>query len=158
MKDDDLTPYERAERNLIESAGWDLAATEGRLDANDVLSRFVKMALYEFGSGQDHWPIAFDQDGFVTSLTSEGIKFDGGLSIYIWPNDHPPPHVHILKKSERDDQYVKLNLESGEVMGELPRWAKRKQLARMKKLLAENHEILAGLWSKYHGVTVPLLT
>ena len=158
MKDDDLTPYERAARNLSEPAGWDLAATEGRLDSNDVLSRLVNMALYEFGSRQDDWPIAFDQDGFVTALTAEGIKFESGLSIYVWPNDHPPPHVHILKKSERDDHNVKINLESGEVIGELPRWAKRKQLARIKDLVIENHETLADLWSKYHGITVTLLT
>lgn len=157
MKDDDLTPYERAGRNLGERSGWELAETEGRLEAQDVLQRLARMALYEFGEHRDDWPMAFDEEGFLTSLTAEGKKFDGGISIHVWPNDHPPPHVHILKKSEPDSQYVKINLETGESEGELPSWANQKQFKKMQALIIEHYELFEGWWQKNHGEAVTIL-
>ncbi|MEE6296624.1 DUF4160 domain-containing protein [Georgenia wangjunii] len=157
MKDDDLTPYERAGRALGEAAGWELAEAEGRLEAEDVLERLVRMALYEFGENKDDWPMALDEEGFLTALTAEGKKFDGGISVHVWPDDHPPAHVHILKKSEPDCQYVKINLQTGEPEGDLPPWARQKQLKRMKALVVEHHELFAAWWKKNHGETVALL-
>lgn len=158
MKDEDLTPYERAARNLGEPAGWELAEAEGRLEAEDVLGRLVSIALYEFGEHNDDWPMALDEEGFLTALIAEGKEFDGGISIHVWPNDHPPPHVHILKKSEPDSQYVKINLETGESEGDLPTWASQKQLKNMKKLVVKHHQLFAAWWQKNHGDTVTLLT
>lgn len=157
MKDDDLTPYEHAGRNLVEPAGWHLAETEGRLEAQDVLQRLAYMALYEFGEDKDKWPIALDEDGFVTALTAEGKSFEGGISIHVWPKDHPPPHVHILKKSEPDSQYVKINLETGESEDPLPSWANGKQLKNIKALVVKHHELFEGWWQKNHGTTTTIL-
>lgn len=148
MKDDDLTPYERAGRNLGEHSGWELAEAEGRLEAQDVLQRLARMALYEFGENRDAWPMAFDEEGFLTSLTAEGKKFDGGISIHVWPNDHPPPHVHILKKSAPDSQYVKINLETGVSEGVLPAWANQKQLKKIHALIVEHRELFEDWWQK----------
>ncbi len=157
MKNDDLTPYERAGRNLGEPAGWELAEAEGRLEAQGVLERLASMALYEFGENRDDWPMAFDEEGFLTALSAEGKSFDGGISIRVWPNDHPPPHVHILKKSEPDSQYVKINLETGESEGALPSWASQKQLKKIKELIVKHHELFEGWWQKNHGDTVTIL-
>lgn len=157
MKDDDLTPYERAERDLGEPVGWQLAEAEGRLEAQDVLNRLANMALHEFGENKDAWPMACDEEGFLTDLVAEGKSFDGGISIHVWPNDHPPPHVHILKKSEPDSQYVKINLETGEFDGALPSWANQKQLKKMKALIVEHQDLFAGWWQKNHGNTVAIL-
>lgn len=157
MKDSDLTPYERAARNLGQASGWELAEAEGRIEAEDVLGRIASMALFEFGENKDDWPIAFDEEGFLTALTAAGKSFDGGISIHVWPNDHPPPHVHILKKSEPDNQYVKISLESGEPVGDLPRWASHKQLRRIKALVVGHHQLFAGWWKENHGGTVTLL-
>ncbi|WP_454853916.1 DUF4160 domain-containing protein [Promicromonospora soli] len=157
MKDDDLTPYERAGRNLDEPAGWELAEAEDRLEAEDILGRIVSMALYEFGENKDEWPLALNEEGFLTALTAEGKKFDGGISIHVWPNDHPPPHVHILKRSEPDSQYVKINLKTGESDGDLPPWASQKQLRNMQGLVVKHHHLFAGWWQKNHGDIVTLL-
>lgn len=157
MKDDDLTPYEQASRNLAVPAGWDLAESEGRLEPEDVLARLVNMALYEFGEGKDDWPMALDAEGFLTALTAEGKKFDGGISVHVWPNDHPPPHVHIRKQSEPDNQSVKINLATGDSEGDLPPWASSKQLKSMKALVVRHHQLFADWWEKNHGEKVILL-
>ncbi|MBD8078339.1 DUF4160 domain-containing protein [Cellulosimicrobium arenosum] len=157
MKDDDLTPYERAWRNPGEPVGWELADSEGRIEADDVLGRLVNMALYEFGETDGDWPISFDDDGFIRTLTAEGKRFDGGISIHVWPNDHPPPHVHILKRSEPDGQGVKINLKTGESEGDLPSWASQKQLKKMRALVVKHHELFANWWQKHHGGAVVVL-
>jgi len=158
MKDDDLTPRERADYNLGTGSGWRLAESEGRIEAEDVLQRLVFMALHEFGENQDQWPMAFDDEGFLTALTAEGLHLEGGISIHVWPNDHPPPHVHILKKSERDGANVKINLATGEPDGDLPSWADRKQLKKIGVLIAQHRDLLAEWWEKNHGeAVIPLL-
>lgn len=157
MKDDDLSPYERAGRNPHYPNGWEQAESEGRLDADDVLGRLVFMALSEFGEDQGSWPMAFDDDGFISVLTSDGRRFDGGISVHVWPNDHPPAHVHILKKSQPDNEYIKINLETAELDGDLPPWADSKQLKKMQKLVRDYHELFAGWWEKNHGEVVTLL-
>jgi len=146
MKDADLTPYERARRNLGERDGWNLAEAEGRLEAQDVLDRLARIALYEFSEHKDDWPMAFDDEGFLIALTAEGKSFDGGISIHVWPNDHPPPHVHIMKKSEPDKSYVKINLETGEHEGDMPVWADRKQLKKIKVLVVKNQQLFEDWW------------
>ncbi|MFH5229604.1 DUF4160 domain-containing protein [Antrihabitans spumae] len=158
MKDDDLTPYERTSRNLGQSDGWELAESEGRLEAEDILGRLVSIALYEFGENKDDWPMELDPEGFLTALTAEGKTFDGGISVHVWPNDHPPPHVHILKKSAPDNEYVKINLETGDCEGDLPPWAGRKQLKNIKALVLKYHPLFADWWLKNHGTTVTLLS
>jgi hypothetical protein len=157
MKDDDLTPYERAARNLSEYTGWKLAEAEGRLEGRDVLNRLARMAVYEFGENGDDQPVAFDEDGFVIALTAEGRRFDGGISVRVWPNDHPPPHVHIFKKSESDSRSVKIKLENGELEGDLPAWVDQKQLKKIKALVVENHELFKDWWMKNHGEIVTVL-
>jgi hypothetical protein len=157
MRDDDLSPQERAARNPNYRDGWDNAVSEGRLEPDDVLGRLVSMALSQFGEGQDEWPMLFDDDGFIFVLTAEGRRFDGGISVHVWPDDHPPPHIHILKKSEPDSEYIKIDLETAELVGDLPAWAGRKQLKKMQALLRDHHELFAGWWEKNHGETVTLL-
>lgn len=133
MKDDDLTPLERAGRNIGQRSGWQLAESEGRIEAEDVLDRLVRMVLHQFGENYDAWSMAFDDEGFLESLTAEGMRLEGGISIHVWPNDHPPPHVHILKKSASDGNDLAINLATGEPEGELPDWVDRKQLTKIRR-------------------------
>jgi hypothetical protein len=115
------------------------------------------MALFEFGESEGDSPMAFDEDGFIAVLTADGQAFDGGISAHVWPNDHPPPHVHILKNSESDNECVKINLETAEVEGDLPPWADRKQLKMMQQLVRDYHELFACWCEKNHGEVVTLL-
>jgi hypothetical protein len=158
VDDSDLTPRERARRNLDQSEGWALAESEGRLQAEDVLGRILKMALYEFGETTDDWLIALDSEGFLTVLLAEGKRFDGGISVHVWPNDHPPPHVHILKKSESDSRSVKISLETGEVVGDPPEWATRPQLKNMRALIVKHRELFSNWWEKNQGEPVTLMS
>lgn len=116
------------------------------------------MALYEFGENTDDWAMALDSEGFLTALVADGMRFDGGISVHVWPNDHPPPHVHILKKSESDGRSVKISLETGEVEGDPPEWASRSQLKNMKVLIVKHHELFSNWWQKNHGEPVTLLS
>lgn len=157
MKDEDLTPRERALRNLRTPSGWELADSEGRIEARDVLERVASMALYEFGENKSDWSMAFDEDGFLTALTAEGRKFEGGISVHVWPKDHPPPHVHILKKSEPDSENLKINLETGAVEGDLPKWAGSAQVKKMTALIVRHHALFAKWWEEHHGTVVTLI-
>jgi hypothetical protein len=157
MKADDLSPREQAARSPGYRSGWELAESEDRIEAEDVLSRIVQMALHEFGKNQNEWPMTFDDEGFIAVLTAEGIRLEGGLSIHVWPNDHPPPHVHILKQSESDSSYIKINLATGALEGDLPDWANAKQLKKMQALVVKHHGQLAAWWEKNHGEAVVLL-
>ena len=67
-------------RALLTQPDWDQAEAEGRLTAEDVLDRLERIALHEFGENQDEWPIAFDEDGWVTALTAEGLQMEGGVT------------------------------------------------------------------------------
>lgn len=157
MRGEDRTPRERADRNLSYRQGWANAASESRLEPGDVLGRLAAMALFEFGDSQDEWPVAFDDDGFIVALTAEGKVFEGGLIVRVWPRDHASAHVHIYKKSERENGSVKINLATAELDGNLPRWADRKRLTKMQQLVRDNHGLFAGWWAKNHDEVVTLL-
>lgn len=157
MRGEDLTPRERADRNPSYRHGWAVAASEGRLEPEDFLDRLAAMALFEFGERRDDWPIALDDDGFIVALTAEGREFDGGIIVRVWPRDHPPAHVHIYKKSRPRSEAVKINLATGELEGDLPRWARGKQLIKMQQLVRNNHGLFAEWWEKHHGEVVTLV-
>ncbi len=50
---------------------------------------------------------------------------EDGLRFQVWPNDHPPPHVHVYVEGEE----VRINLISDEFMDEPPP-GKRRQIMR----------------------------
>lgn len=73
----------------------------------------------------------------------------GGLRVVIYPNDHRPPHVHVIGKA--CEAVFKLNCPKGppelrENYGFLP-----KELGRIKAALENDIENLCTAWRKIHG-------
>ena len=62
-----------------------------------------------------------------------------GVRIVIYPNDHPPPHIHAWK----DGRQVKIEIETGRVMeGGLDRRSMRK----VQRWTALNGDLLMMAW------------
>jgi hypothetical protein len=74
-----------------------------------------------------------------------------GETIRVHVNHHLPPHVHVQRPGKRD---IKINLETGDVIGELPRDVRSKQLRGFKTTIIENFEQLGTWWLKNHGSVV----
>lgn len=143
---------ERRSRNprpaLLTRNDWDRALDAGDLTIDDLLERLRRIAVHQFGA---EGPAGYDDEGFLISLTAEGLRLDSGETIRIHANDHPPPHVHIERPGKRD---IKITLETGEVIGELPRDVKSKQLRGFKAAIIENFDQLGEWWLKNHGTVV----
>ena len=75
-------------------------------------------------------PVVYRQDGF---------------NVQIWPNDHSPPHVHVIKADgvaviEIDTLTVRRN----EGMD-------RRNLSRALDIVAGLQELLSAKWKELHG-------
>lgn len=99
--------------------------------------------------------MGFDDDGFVISLTAGAVSLDGGLKLRVWPNDHPPPHVHIEVNSHPEWK-IRVNLMTIELMDDLPAGMKAKQFRGFCDAIRECHSTLAGWWEDYRGDPVVL--
>lgn len=134
--------------SLLTRSEWEQALAGGELTVDDVLERLRRIAVHQFGK---EGAAGYDDEGFLISLTAEGIRMDSGETIRIHANDHPPPHVHIQRPGKRD---IKIDLETGDVIGELPRDVKAKQLRGFRATILENCDQLGAWWLKNHGTIV----
>lgn len=135
-------------------AEWDDAVATGFLTVEHVMLRLKNIADYEFGGETAAGPGVYDAEGFLMSLTSAGVKLEGGITLQVNPNDHPPPHVHVKIKAEPRIK-LRVRLDTAEPMDPLPDgWAKK--LRGFQTVIRENHAVLAGWWEEYHGEPVSL--
>jgi hypothetical protein len=68
-----------------------------------------------------------------------------GLRVAIYPNDHPPAHVHVIGPG----WVVVVNLlgpEVREVIG-----CTEPEARRVLRLIAEHRTVLMEAWRRYHG-------
>lgn len=131
---------------------WDQAEVDGYITLEHVFMRLKNIADHIFGNETF---MGFDDEGFVISLVAGGIRLEGGLTLRVWPNDHPPPHVHIEVKAHPEWK-IRVNLETIELMDELPSALKAKQFSGFLDAIRECHPKLAGWWESYHGDPVTL--
>jgi hypothetical protein len=68
----------------------------------------------------------------------------GGLRVVVYPNDHPPAHVHVLGP----DWVVVINL-IGPKVRELINCDER-QARRALRLIAEHQRELMAAWKRFH--------
>ncbi|MFE6859690.1 DUF4160 domain-containing protein [Nocardia sp. NPDC057668] len=130
---------------ILSRRDWEEAEAGGYITADHVLDRLYAIAVREFG---DSGPAAYDEEGFMIALTAEGIRCQGGVTLQVY-NDHPPPHVHIVIKADPSKK-LRINLETGEMMDEIPNgWAKKLKAAR--GLVNQNHSGLLQLWESKNG-------
>ena len=59
--------------------------------------------------------------------------------------------MHIQRPGKRD---IKIDLETGDVIGELPRDVKANQLRGFRATIVENFDQLGAWWLKNHGTIV----
>ena len=68
---------------------------------------------------------------------------EGNIRFHVWPNDHPPPHVHVLVEGEE----VRVNLLTDEFMDEPPPGKRRTILRAYRK----HRQALLDLWKRYEA-------
>ena len=126
---------------------WDRAAADGDLTAEHVLNRLEAILEFEFGNGAE---MGYDENGFLISLVSVGLTVEGGVKFYVYPNDHPPPHTHIVLKADPAFE-MRLRLDNAEPMDEhVPDgWAKK--IKRWQTLVLKHNSVLMEWWIGYHG-------
>lgn len=135
-------------RSVLTRADWDEAVVAGTLTPRDAVARLHRIAVHEFGR---EGAAGYDADGFVVSLTAEGLRLEGGVTLVINPHDHPPPHVHVKRPGETD---IRINLETGDVLGALPRGVRSPQLRTFVAAVSESFDVLGRWWEKNHGTPV----
>lgn len=137
---------------IMSRSEWDEAAAAGHVTPEHVMRRLKNIADHAF---DNQTVMGFDEDGFVVSLIAEGLALAGGVTLRVYPNDHPPPHVHIEVRS-RPNARIRINLATGEFLDDAPRGLPRKKLKGFQAAVRENHEVLATWWESYHGEPVVL--
>jgi hypothetical protein len=70
---------------------------------------------------------------------------DSGLRVVIYPNDHPPAHVHVLGPG----WIVVINLMDLEVREAIG--CERREAGRALRLIAARRETLMAAWRRLHG-------
>ena len=79
-----------------------------------------------------------------------------GLTVYIYPNDHLPAHVHVFvgRKTSRNQPDIKINLGSEEQAPKLvsiDSSISDRDAINARKLVAEHQEEFLTKWYQYHG-------
>jgi hypothetical protein len=137
---------------IMRRTEWDGATAAGHATPEHVMGRLKNIADRAF---DNQTVMGFDEDGFVVSLIAEGLPLPGGVTLYVYANDHPPPHVHITVRAHPNAK-IRINLETGEYLDDAPRGLASKRLKGFQTAVRENHPLLASWWESYHGNPVVL--
>ncbi len=73
----------------------------------------------------------------------------GGLRVVIYPNDHPPPHVHVVGPS--GEAVLLLNCPTGPVALRENHGFKASAIRLMAVDLLAHVAVLCGEWRRIHG-------
>lgn len=139
---------------ILSQADWDEASAAGHLTAEHVILRLQNIVVHALG--QDLGSIAFDENGFVSALTSAGVRLESGVTLRVCTRDHKPPHVHI-ELSQYPDAKLRIRLEDGEYIEKnhrVPGGVSSKDLKRFQSLVYDHRELLSETWKDYHGDAV----
>jgi hypothetical protein len=77
------------------------------------------------------------------------ILRQSGFLVVIYPNDHPPPHVHVLRKDGRAKILLKVNDRSNDVV-EVFGFSMKQTMDALKIVIEANQRLLLA-WRKIHG-------
>jgi hypothetical protein len=76
----------------------------------------------------------------------------GALRVVIYPNDHRPPHLHVIGSG--CEAVFRLNCPSGPVeLRENYRFSIR-EIGRVRTILAGELALLCAEWERIHGIEV----
>lgn len=77
------------------------------------------------------------------------VHRERGFRIVIWPNDHPPPHVHVFKEAGEVILLIPSEREVPEIRG-----ARRMQaadIAEAMQMVREHAQTIRQKWDEIHG-------
>lgn len=140
------TPFEITSR-----FDWDTAAAAGHLTAEHVLLRLENILEYDLAEGKN---FGLSDDGFLNALVADGWRLERGVTVRMYPNDHPPPHVHLRFRSHpRLD--LRVSIETGELLDDdaPDGWAKRIRSASSQVL--DQRSILIERWNVMQNSVPP---
>ncbi len=129
---------------MIMSQGeWDQARVDGWLTDEHIVLRLADVANFALGNGAE---LGIGHDGFLVSLVSDGMRLEGGVTLQVYTNDHPPPHVHVLLR-DQPKLKLRIRLDDGEPM-DAPPSIRSRDLRHFKELVLEHSETLTDWWQK----------
>ena len=71
-----------------------------------------------------------------------------GFRVIIYPDDHLPPHVHVIK----DNEEVKIDLGNNDIPPSIiEAWMNKKSTKKAMQIVMENQDILLKAWGDIHG-------
>ena len=73
------------------------------------------------------------------------ILLTKNLKIYIYPNDHIPPHIHVVGP----DCEAKINIQTLECFANYG-FSKR-DIRRISAFIEDNIDLIREAWEEYHG-------
>jgi hypothetical protein len=74
----------------------------------------------------------------------------GSFRVVIYPNDHRPPHVHVIGVDH--EAVFELNCPAGPVIVRENYGFPRREVARIETALLENLNSLCRAWENIHGI------
>lgn len=131
---------------------WDQALAGGFVTPEHVMIR-LKNSLDHAFDNESH--AGYDEDGFFVSLTAAGLRVEGGLTLIVYPNDHVPAHAHVSIKGHPEWK-LRIDLRTAEFLDPMPKGLSSKKLNGFRRIVLENHGVLARWWEDYHGEPIVL--
>ena len=133
---------------VIYRQDWDEAVAGGYVTTEHILIRLAGMMENALGPQEVDF-VAYDEDGFIVALTAEGIWKDG-IQIRVNPDDHDPPHAHIIVPGEK--MKLTINLLDMTIDQDLPDgWSKKGK--SIEAFTRKNQYKLLGWWAKNNPPT-----
>lgn len=133
------------DRQIFTRGDWQRAVEEGWLTREHVENRLHNIAVRDFG---ELGSAAYDEEGFFSSLVADGYRVEGIGFFKVWPNDHDPPHVHVVPFGHDKKVDLRFSLETGELLGDRPATISSKDVRNMKRALVKIHQQLGEWWAK----------
>lgn len=128
----------------MSASEWDEAAANGWLTVEHIVSRLSAIVAYELGNGAEQ---GYGPDGFLQALIADSYTVASNVKVQLNTNDHPPPHVHVQVRGELNNK-LRLSIESGELLDELPPAKLRKKLELASNFILENKDLLLARWAE----------
>ncbi len=74
----------------------------------------------------------------------------GGFRFVIWPDDHDPPHVHVVRGNLLA-AIINLGMKEKSVSIKVNYRLNRRELALAVQVVAANNAVFTKEWTKIHG-------
>lgn len=127
---------------IMSQEEWHDATAAGFLTEEHVVGRITNILNVILGNGSE---LGFDGDGFLVSLVADGLQLQGGITLQVYSNDHPPPHVHVLLRAHPEIK-LRLRLDNGEPLDAAP--VRTKDLRRFQAAVVQHSDVLTRWWAK----------